>query len=148
MKSYPPPGSTDDLTAAEASQRVNEMNAAYAADPQHPAFCNSHPQSKDFAEYSMQLYTIIATAEAEAKDAVQAQELEAALEATNGLTPGECLSRAKMLMATPGYIDGSYTLDSKERAKLSKEINVLYLAASQQEPETSNPEKEEISDDL
>ena len=60
MKSYDIP-STEYLTAAEAQQVLNKMRADGLNDPEHPAFNSQHPQSKDFADYSTRLYTIIVT---------------------------------------------------------------------------------------
>jgi len=43
------------------------------------------------------------------------------------LTPAESIARARELMQTPGYIDGSMPSATKER--LDKEIAALYRAA-------------------
>lgn len=137
MQAYdPPPQEVDDLTPQEAQAA---LNALHAGGLEHPLFDSNHPQHADFTRYSTKLYALIATAEAEAKDAAQAQELEDALAATDGMTPAECLTRARELMKTPGYVTGA--MEPEESAKLAKEINSLYLVGCQ--PEPSTPEDQE-----
>ena len=141
MQSYPPPDVPAYMTAAEAKRALNKMKADALADKEHPAFNSQHPQSKDFADYSTRLYTIIATAEAEAADALEAQALEAALEATDGMTPEQCLARARELTLTPGYVNG--TMAPEERAKLATEISTLYRAGTH----NPDPDEEQVEDE-
>jgi hypothetical protein len=139
MKSYPVPPDPAGLTAAEAQAALNALHAGGLT---HPLYDRSHAQHRDFVNYSMRLHTIIATAEADRQEAAAAAALEAALAATAGMTPQQCLDRAAALMATPGYAEGR--LPAEERAKLSKEITNLYLAA---DTKSSTPAEMEDDDD-
>jgi hypothetical protein len=150
MRSYDPPPETDGLTAAEASKRVNALNAACAGDPDHPYFCGNHAQHKDFVDYSRQLHRIIIEAEAEEKDAAAAQKLEDARAVTGDLTPAECMARGKKLLKTPGFLDGK--MEPEARAELQRQIDAMFLVGCQEpepepEPEPSTEEMEN-SDDL
>jgi len=145
MRSYDIP-ETDFLTAEQASAAVRRLHADCQSDLEHPFLNRNHAQHRDFADYSAGLYRIIVEGEAEEKDAAAAAALEDALAETQGLSPAECLARATKLTLTPGYVNG--TMPPEERAKLAREITTLYRAGSQQEPDSSTPEEEEISDDL
>jgi hypothetical protein len=134
------------MTPEQARQALNRMHADFQVDREHPYGYGNHAQHKDFVDYSTRLHTIIANAEAEAKDAREAEALEDARAEVGDLTPEQCLIRAKELTLTPGYIN--CTMAPEERAKLAKEISTLYLVGCQQEPETSTPEEEEVDDDL
>ena len=46
----------------------------------------------------------------------------------SALTPAECENRARELMATPGYVQG--TLPQATRERIGREINALYRAAT------------------
>ena len=144
MRSYDPPPETDGLTAAEASKRVNALNAACAGDPDHPYFCGNHAQHKDFVDYSRQLHRIIIEAEAEEKDAAAAQKLEDARAVTGDLTAQQCLDRGRALLKTKGYLDG--TMPEAERAELKKQIDAAFLCGCK-EPEPSTPAETEDNDD-
>lgn len=139
MRSYDPPPETDDLTAKQAQAAVHKMHADVLADKEHPLLSGSHPQHGDFVKFSTQLHRIIIEAEADQQDALQAEKLEDARAEVGDLTSQQCLDRGKMLLATPGYLDGS--MPQAERAKLKKEIDACYLVGSQ--PETSTPDETE-----
>ncbi|MCX5653710.1 MAG: hypothetical protein NTY65_03545 [Planctomycetota bacterium] len=143
MRSYDPPDDPCDLTAEQAQRALNKMHADALSDKEHPYLNGNHPQNGDFSDYARRLHTIIATAESEEQDALEAEKFAAALEETGDLTPAECLARGRELLKTKGYLDGS--LPQEERAALRKEIDAFFLVGCQ-EPEP--PEDEEISDDL
>ena len=134
----PPPQEVDDLTAAEAQAALNAMRAGGL---QHPLFDCNHPQHADFVAYNTQLHTIIAKAKADEQDAAEAQELEAAFEATAGLTPEQCLAKASALTMTDGFIN--HTMAPEERAKLAQEISTLYRAGTH----TPDPDAEQVEDE-
>jgi hypothetical protein len=85
------------------------------------------------------LHTVIATAEADRQDVAEREKLDAALAETQGLSPAECLAKGRALLKTEGYLSGEMPLD--EHAELKRQIDLLYLAGSQ-EPETfeENPD--------
>lgn len=143
MRSYDPPGSTDDLTAEQAQQALNKMHADVQCDRDHPFGNANHAQHKDFSAYSTRLHTILATDEADRQDAAAAQALEDARDATGDLSPAECLTRGRELLKTAGFLSGSMPPD--ERAALGKEISALYLVGCQ-EPEPT--QETEIDDDV
>jgi hypothetical protein len=135
MKSYDIP-ETDFLTAEQASAAVRRMSADCQSDPEHPFLNRNHAQHADFVGVSTRLHTVIATAEADRQDVAEREKLDAE---TQGLSPAECLAKGRALLKTEGYLSGEMPLD--EHAELKRQIDLLYLAGSQ-EPETfeENPD--------
>ena len=81
MKSYDPPEiDVDGLSAQEAQARINELDAGFAADSEHPAFTREHPQFEDFNRYRSGLFRIIVEAKNARQEEADAQKIADMLE--------------------------------------------------------------------
>jgi len=145
MKSYDLPGDTSFMEPDEARRAANKFRADILADRDHPYNDPAHPQHADFSAHFRQLYGIINEGEADAQADATAQELAEALGEDAGLSPAECLARAKELLLTPGYVTGTGTLSSGDREKLTRKIHALHTVARQ---ETSALNTEVNDDEL
>jgi hypothetical protein len=74
-QAYEPPPDTEGMTPEEAQAAVNQMNAAFVADPEHPYFNGNHAQHGDFVAYAHRLFEIIADAKVEKDEAAEAQQI-------------------------------------------------------------------------
>lgn len=83
--------------ADQADAAIRQLNAAWAADPQHPYINGNHAQNRDFTEYANRLYRIKyeEADERPAKEQAMAAGLEAQQEQQAGL-----VERGKKIMET------------------------------------------------
>ena len=145
MRSYDLP-ETDYLTAKQAQQAINQLNANALSDREHPLLFSGHPQHQDFLKFSTQLHRTLCEAEADEKDAAAAAKLEDARAVTGELTAQQCMDRGRALLKTKGYLCGE--MEPEKRAALKKEIDSCFFVGCQPEPEPepSTPDAEEDSD--